>query len=93
MYIGSEFWPYLIRSDLRSPLSYGCWGICYTYGTWFAVDEGLKALGRNYHNSPSLRKACEFLLSKLLPSGSWGESYLSSQNKMLDFLHSDFRVR
>ncbi|XLU58673.1 hypothetical protein S245_053321 [Arachis hypogaea] len=60
---------------------YGCWSICYTYGTWFAV-EGLKACGRNYHNSPSLRKACEFLLSKQLPNGGWGESYLSSQNKV-----------
>ncbi|KAE8665058.1 Lupeol synthase [Hibiscus syriacus] len=60
---------------------YGCWGICYTYGTWFAV-EGLAACGRNYHNSPSMRKACEFLLSKQLPSGGWGESYLSSQNKV-----------
>ncbi|CAJ1951644.1 unnamed protein product [Sphenostylis stenocarpa] len=60
---------------------YGCWGICYTYGTWFAV-EGLTASGKNYHNSPSLRKACEFLLSKQLPNGGWGESYLSSQNKV-----------
>ncbi|RDY06173.1 Lupeol synthase, partial [Mucuna pruriens] len=61
--------------------SYGCWGICYTYGTWFAV-EGLTACGKNYHNSPSLRKACQFLLSKQLPNGGWGESYLSSQNKV-----------
>ncbi|XP_022729859.1 lupeol synthase-like [Durio zibethinus] len=60
---------------------YGCWGICYTYGTWFAV-EGLAACGRNYHNSRVLRKACEFLLSKQLPNGGWGESYLSSQNKV-----------
>ncbi|TYI77222.1 hypothetical protein E1A91_D06G130200v1 [Gossypium mustelinum] len=59
---------------------YGCWGICYTYGTWFAV-EGLAACGKNYQNSPSMRKACEFLLSKQLQNGAWGESYLSSQNK------------
>ncbi|KAG8376325.1 hypothetical protein BUALT_Bualt09G0051500 [Buddleja alternifolia] len=60
---------------------YGCWGICYTYGTWFAV-EGLVACGKNYHNSPTLRKACDFLLSKQLPDGGWGESYLSSSNKV-----------
>ncbi|KAJ7973664.1 Terpene cyclase/mutase family member [Quillaja saponaria] len=60
---------------------HGCWGICYTYGTWFAV-EGLTACERSYHNSPALRKACEFLLSKQLPNGGWGESYLSSQNKV-----------
>ncbi|KAL5079907.1 hypothetical protein RYX36_008328 [Vicia faba] len=60
---------------------YGCWGICYTYGTWFAV-EGLTACGKNYRNCPALRKACQFLLSKQLPNGGWGESYLSSQNKV-----------
>ncbi|KAJ8753108.1 hypothetical protein K2173_017650 [Erythroxylum novogranatense] len=60
---------------------YGCWGICYTYGTWFGV-EGLAACGRNYGNSPSIRKACKFLVSKQLPCGGWGESYLSSQNKV-----------
>ncbi|KAF5804688.1 putative lupeol synthase [Helianthus annuus] len=59
---------------------YGCWGICYTYGTWFAVDA-LVACGMNYGNSPALQKACEFLLSKQLSDGGWGESYLSSANK------------
>jgi squalene cyclase len=60
---------------------YGHWGICYTYGTWFAVGA-LAACGRNYKNCPALRKACEFLLSKQLSNGGWGESYLSSQNKV-----------
>lgn len=60
---------------------YGFWGICYTYATWFAV-VGLAACGKNYSNSPVLRKACEFLLSKQLPCGGWGESYLSSQNEV-----------
>ncbi|CAA3029551.1 lupeol synthase-like [Olea europaea subsp. europaea] len=59
----------------------GSWGICFTYGTWFAV-EGLVACGKNYHNSPTLRRACEFLLSKQLPDGGWSESYLSSSNKV-----------
>ncbi|XP_027069125.2 lupeol synthase-like [Coffea arabica] len=59
----------------------GCWGICYTYGTWYAV-EGLVACGKNYHNSAALRKACQFLLSKQLPDGGWGESYLSCSDKV-----------
>ncbi|GLT94391.1 hypothetical protein SLE2022_121330 [Rubroshorea leprosula] len=59
---------------------YGSWGVCYTYGTWCAV-EGLAACGRTYRNSPTLRKACEFLLSKQLPNGGWGESYLSCSKK------------
>ncbi|GKA40177.1 lupeol synthase [Tanacetum coccineum] len=59
---------------------YGYWGICYTYGAWFAVDA-LVACRYNYHNSLAIQKSCEFLLSKQLPDGGWGESYLSSANK------------
>lgn len=60
---------------------YGCWGICFTSGTWFAV-EGLVACGMKIQNSPTLSKACKFLLSKQLPDGGWGESYISSSNKV-----------
>ncbi|CAI0553282.1 unnamed protein product [Linum tenue] len=67
---------------------YGCWGICYTYGTWFGV-EGLVACGRSYTNSLALRQACRFLLSKQLPCGGWGESYLSCQNKGYTNLKGD----
>ncbi|XP_047949842.1 lupeol synthase-like [Salvia hispanica] len=58
----------------------GYWGICFTYGTWFAV-EALATCGKTYNNSPSLRKACKFLLSKQLEDGGWGESYLSNRDK------------
>ncbi|XP_038720882.1 cycloartenol synthase 2-like isoform X1 [Tripterygium wilfordii] len=58
---------------------YGSWGICFTYGTWFGIN-GLVAGGKTYHNSYSIRKACDFLLSKQLDCGGWGESFLSSQN-------------
>ncbi|PON52397.1 Squalene cyclase [Trema orientale] len=60
---------------------YGRWGLCYTYAAWFGV-EALVACGKSYKNSPILRKACEFLLSKQLPDGGWGESYLSSTNEV-----------
>ncbi|XP_023772895.1 cycloartenol Synthase [Lactuca sativa] len=60
---------------------YGSWGVCFTYGTWFGV-RGLVAAGRNFSNCLSIRKACNFLLSKQLASGGWGESYLSCQNKV-----------
>ncbi|XP_019264151.1 PREDICTED: cycloartenol Synthase-like isoform X2 [Nicotiana attenuata] len=60
---------------------YGSWAVCFTYGTWFGV-LGLLAAGRNYTNSSSIRKACDFLLSKQISSGGWGESYLSCQNKV-----------
>ncbi|XP_066320895.1 cycloartenol synthase-like [Miscanthus floridulus] len=60
---------------------YGSWAVCFTYGTWFGV-KGLTAAGRTFENSPAIRKACGFLLSKELPSGGWGESYLSSQDQV-----------
>ncbi|KAK8615213.1 hypothetical protein V6N13_068993 [Hibiscus sabdariffa] len=60
---------------------YGSWGVCFTYGTWFGV-KGLVAAGKSFNNTPSIQKACNFLLSKQLPSGGWGESYLSCQNKV-----------
>jgi cycloartenol synthase len=60
---------------------YGSWGICYTYGTWFGI-KGLIASGKNYENSPCIRRACHFLLSKQLHSGGWGESHLSCQDRI-----------
>lgn len=60
---------------------YGSWAVCFTYGIWFGVN-GLLAAGRTYQDSPSIRKACNFLLSKQLASGGWGESYLSCQDKV-----------
>ncbi|KAL8139691.1 hypothetical protein V2J09_005712 [Rumex salicifolius] len=59
----------------------GSWGIGFTYGIWFAVDA-LTSCGMNYDNCVALRKACEFLLSKQLSDGGWGESYLSCKNKV-----------
>ncbi|CAL5035220.1 unnamed protein product [Urochloa decumbens] len=35
--------------------------------------------GRTYQNSLSIRKACNFLLSKQITTGGWGENYLSCQ--------------
>jgi len=58
---------------------YGSWGNCFTYGTWFGI-EGLIAAGEST-DSPNVRKAVEFLLSKQNPNGGWGESYLACVNK------------
>ncbi|KAJ3704800.1 hypothetical protein LUZ61_008505 [Rhynchospora tenuis] len=59
---------------------FGFWGVCYTYGTWFAI-EALIAAGESYGTSGAIRKACAFLLSKQLKDGGWGESYLSCIRK------------
>ncbi|XP_052135938.1 achilleol B synthase-like isoform X2 [Oryza glaberrima] len=59
----------------------GTWGVCFTYGAFLSV-KGLIAAGRTYENSSSIRKACDFILSKQLDTGGWGESYVSNITKM-----------
>ncbi|KAA8520999.1 hypothetical protein F0562_011672 [Nyssa sinensis] len=61
---------------------YGNWGVCFTYGSWFALG-GLAAAGKTYKNSPTVRKGCEFLLSSQRENGGWGESYLSCPQKVM----------
>ncbi|XP_075094977.1 lupeol synthase-like isoform X1 [Nicotiana tabacum] len=89
--LAAEFGPTLKKAnDFLKASQYrtGCWGICYTYGTWFAVD-GLIACGRTYPTCHALQKACKFLLSKQLPDGGWGESYLSNSNKVYTNIKGD----
>jgi achilleol B synthase len=51
----------------------------------FAV-RGLVAAGRTYGNSYSIRKACNFVLSKQQATGGWGESYLSSEKEVMSLI-------
>ncbi|XAR63728.1 Beta-amyrin synthase [Bertholletia excelsa] len=59
---------------------YGNWGVCFTYGTWFALG-GFNAAGKTYNNCAAVRKGVQFLLSTQRENGGWGESYLSSPLK------------
>lgn len=61
---------------------YGNWGVCFTYGTWFALG-GLAATGKTYKNCLAVRKAVDFLLRSQRPDGGWGESYLSCPEKVI----------
>jgi len=49
----------------------GSWGVCFTYGTWFAVS-GLRACGATVQD-PALRRARAFLRARQRPDGAWGE--------------------
>ena len=40
---------------------YGNWGVCFTYGSWFALG-GLAAVGKTYNNCLTMRKGVDFLL-------------------------------
>ncbi|MFQ6644258.1 hypothetical protein Gotur_017301, partial [Gossypium turneri] len=57
------------------------WGICFFYGTWFAL-LGLKAAGKNFENCLAIRKGVDFLLRTQREDGGWGESYLSCPKKV-----------
>ncbi|XP_063941883.1 dammarenediol II synthase-like isoform X3 [Daucus carota subsp. sativus] len=52
---------------------YGYWGICFLYGTFFALSA-LASVGKTYHNSEAVRIAVKFFLSKQNEEGGWGES-------------------
>uniref|UniRef100_A0A0D9Y0Y5 Terpene cyclase/mutase family member n=1 Tax=Leersia perrieri TaxID=77586 RepID=A0A0D9Y0Y5_9ORYZ len=69
-------------------LSLGTWGVCFTYGAFFSV-KGLIAAGRTYGNSSSIRKACDFILSKQLNTGGWGESHISNETKVYVNIEGD----
>ncbi|PXF45995.1 Cycloartenol synthase [Gracilariopsis chorda] len=60
---------------------YGSWGVCFLYAFWFAIDA-YSSVGLSPATSISMRKACEFVLSKQKADGSWGESYLSSEKQV-----------
>ncbi|XBH88574.1 hypothetical protein VPH35_075845 [Triticum aestivum] len=74
-----------IENQQKNGSWYDTWGVCFTYGAFFAI-KGLVAAGRTYDNSIHVRNGCNFLISKQLSGGGWGESYLSSENE--DYVHS-----
>ena len=49
----------------------GAWGVCFTYGTWFAV-RGLLAAGAGPYDR-AIRRACSFLRAHQRRDGGWGE--------------------
>ncbi|KAL9253412.1 Beta-amyrin synthase-like protein [Drosera capensis] len=71
---------YLQNVQHANGLWYGHWGVCFTNATWFVL-RGLAAAGKKYHNSPTVLRACDSLLSFQNDDGGWGESYLSCPQK------------
>ena len=63
---------YLLRRQRADGAWMGAWGICFTYGTWFAVSA-LRASGLPADSEP-IRRAAAFLVSHQLADGGWGET-------------------
>ncbi|XP_019057482.1 PREDICTED: camelliol C synthase-like [Tarenaya hassleriana] len=72
---------YIKRIQMPDGSWYGSWGVCFTYGTWFAL-AGLAAAGKTYDNCLVTRKGVHFLLTTQKDNGGWGESYLSCPEKV-----------
>ncbi|XP_048448037.1 beta-amyrin synthase-like isoform X3 [Pyrus x bretschneideri] len=71
---------YLENVQMADGSWYGNWGVCFTYGTWFALG-GLTAAGKTFNNCAAIRQAISFLLAIQKENGGWGESYLSCPKK------------
>jgi lanosterol synthase len=69
---------YIINSQQDDGSWYGCWGICFTYAGMFAL-EALAEINLNYSNNETVQKGCDFLVSRQLLDGGWGESMKSSE--------------
>ena len=55
---------------------------CHSWTRVLCRCEALAAVGETLENSDAQARACSFLLSKQRADGGWGESYLSSQDKV-----------
>lgn len=71
---------YIYKSQWADGSWYGSWAICFTYATFFAL-ESLEAVGETWQNSHRSRRACEWLISKQMPDGGWGEHYSSCETE------------
>ncbi|KAF1970506.1 terpene synthase [Bimuria novae-zelandiae CBS 107.79] len=71
---------YLKSNQWQDGSWYGSWGICFTYGTMFAL-EGLAATGLTYATSEEVRRACHFLVEKQKDDGGWGEHWESCERR------------
>ncbi|XP_050289368.1 beta-amyrin synthase-like isoform X1 [Quercus robur] len=72
---------YILDIQMPDGSWYGNWGICFMYGTWFALGA-LVAVGKTYNNCSAIRRAVDFLLRTQKEDGGWSESHLSCPEKI-----------
>ena len=64
---------------------YGSWAVCFTYGTWFAIEALHLVKTLNLYSEKDIENAMKktesFLLKKQMPDGGWGENFESCVQK------------
>nr|KAF6478057.1 lanosterol synthase [Molossus molossus] len=61
----------------------GSWGVCFTYATWFGL-EAFACMGKIYQDGAAcaeVSQACDFLLSRQMEDGGWGEDFESCKQR------------
>ncbi|BCG63234.1 MAG: lanosterol synthase [Methyloprofundus sp.] len=70
---------FIVQQQKQDGSWYGGWAVCFTYATWFAVEALVQ--GKDFidteQRTQCINKACNFLISKQMPDGGWGETYES----------------
>ena len=69
---------YIEGSQREDGSWYGSWAICFTYVTFFAL-ESLATVGQTYQSRARVKKACDWLATKQMRDGAWGEHYSSCE--------------
>lgn len=69
---------YIVSAQNPDGSWYGCWGVCFTYASMFAL-EAFYTVGQSYNTSKSVKLGCEFLISRQREDGGWGESMKSCE--------------
>ena len=70
---------FIVKQQKTDGSWYGGWAVCFTYATWFGIEALVQ--GKDYIDTQlrtnCINKACDFLLSKQMTDGGWGETYES----------------
>jgi squalene/oxidosqualene cyclase-like protein len=70
----------ILKAQLPDGSWEGFWGVNFTYAIMYAL-EGLIAAGTP-KDHPAIRRACDWLITKQLADGGWGEHYSSCEKRL-----------